>query len=177
MATKSSKWLRTYSIVAVIVTALTAAACGSVEPSPTAPSPVPSPAPSPSPSPSPAPTPSGPGKLEVTINPNPVPWSGNPIDAAGCQGVSNTWSYTQVLKNTGGKAIVVSDRTDFFNNREVSKRNNLGISIAPGAESSVTTRWCSANVGPHTAKTDFSGQDSDGVFVVFHGTTVMLSAR
>lgn len=177
MSTKSSKWLRTYAIVAVCVTALTATACGSVEPSPTAPSPVPSPAPSPSPSPSPAPTPSGPGRLEVTINPNPVPWSGTPIQGSGCDGVTNTWFYNQVLRNTGGKTIVVSDRTDFFNNREVSKRNGLGISIAPGANSTVTTRWCSASAGPHTAKTDFSGQDADGVQVVFHGSTVTLNAR
>ena len=179
MATKSSKWLRTYAIVAVCVTGLTAAACGAVEPSPTAPSPVPSPAssPAPSPSPSPSPTPSGPGKLDVTINPNPVPWSGNPIQGSGCDGVTNTWFYNQVLKNTGGKTIVVSDRTDFFNNREVLKRNGLGITIAPGAESTVTTRWCSASVGPHTARTDFSGQDVDGVAAVFHGTTVTLNAR
>lgn len=175
MATKSSKWLRTYAITAVCFTALAAAACGSVEPSPTAPTPLPTPAPSPAPSP--APTPSGPGKLEVTINPNPVPWSGNPIEGSGCTGVTNTWFYTQVLRNTGGKAIVVSDRTDFFNNREVSKRNGLGISIAAGAETSVTTRWCSAGAGPHIAKTDFSGQDADGAGVVFHGNTVTLSAR
>ncbi len=178
MATKSSNWLRTYAIVAVCVTALTAAACGSVEPSPTAPSPVPSPAPSPSPSPSPSPAPtSGPGRLQVTINPNPVSWSGTPIQGSGCDGVTNTWFYNQVLRNTGGKAIVVSDRTDFFNNREVSRRNGLGINIAPGAESTVTTRWCSASVGPHTAKTDFSGQDVDGVSVVFSGNTVTLNAR
>ena len=91
--------------------------------------------------------------------------------------MTNTWFYNQVLKNTGGKTIVVSDRTDFFNNREVSKRNGLGITIAPGAESTVTTRWCSASVGPHTARTDFSGQDVDGVAAVFHGTTVTLNAR
>jgi hypothetical protein len=113
----------------------------------------------------------------VTVNPNPVPWSGQPIEGSGCTGVSNTWFYTQVLRNTGGTSIVVSDRTDFFNNREVSKRNGLGITLAAGAETSVTTRWCSASVGPHTAKTDFSGQDADGTFVVFHGNTVTLNQR
>jgi hypothetical protein len=106
-----------------------------------------------------------------------VPWSGQPIDAAGCTGVTNTWIYTQTLRNTGGKSITVSDRTDFFNNREVSKRNNLGIVIAPGATNQVTTRWCSAAAGPHMAKTDFSGQDADGAAVVFHGTTVTLNPR
>lgn len=177
MATKSSKRLRTYAIVAVCVTALTAASCGSIEPSPTAPTPVPSPAPSPSPSPSPAPAPSGPGRLEVTVIPNPVAWSGTPIVGAGCDGVTNTWFYNQVLKNTGGKTIVVSDRADFFNNRPVSTRTNLGITIAPGTESTVTTRWCSASVGPHTAKTDFTGRDSDGAAVAFNGATVTLNAR
>lgn len=187
MPMKYSKWLRTYSIVAICVMALTAAACGSVESSPTSPTPVagpspspspsPAPAPAPSPSPSPAPAPSGPGKLEVTINPNPVPWSGQPIEGSGCTGVSNTWFYNQVLRNSGGKSITVSDRTDFFNNREVSRRNGLGIVLAPGAQTTITTRWCSAAAGPHTAKTDFSGQDADGAAVVFHGTTVTLRAR
>jgi hypothetical protein len=106
-----------------------------------------------------------------------VPWSGQPIDGSGCTGVTNTWFYTQVLRNTGGKAINVSDRTDYFNNREVSRRNNLGIVIEPGAETSITTRWCSASAGPHTSKTDFSGRDSDGASVVFHGAAVTLQAR
>jgi hypothetical protein len=113
----------------------------------------------------------------VTIDPHPVPWSGTPIDAGGCEGVANTWFYTQTLNNTGGRTITVSDRTDFFNNREVSKRNGLGIVIEPGAETSVQTRWCSSSTGPHTAKTDFSGQDSGGASVVFHGSTVTLSAK
>jgi hypothetical protein len=155
---------------------LTAAACGSVEPSPTAPSPTPSAVPSPAPSPAPAPS-SGPGRLDVTVNPNPVPWSGNPIEGSGCTGVTNTWFYSQVLVNTGGKAIVVSDRTDFFNNREVSRRNGLGINLAAGASTTLTTRWCSASVGPHTARTDFSGQDADGTAVVFSGSTITLNAK
>jgi hypothetical protein len=106
-----------------------------------------------------------------------VPWSGQPIDGSGCTGVTNTWFYNQVLRNTGGKPITISDRTDYFNNREVSRRNGLGIVLAPGAETSITTRWCSASAGPHTSKTDFSGQDADGASVVFHGSTVTLQAR
>lgn len=180
---KSTKPLRTYSIVFVCFAALGIASCGSVEPSPTAPSPVapgpsPGPAPAPGPSPSPAPAPnSGPGKLEVTIDPNPVPWSGTPIEG-GCAGVANTWFYTQVLENTGGNPIVVSDRTDYFNNREVSKRTGLGINLAPGAKTSITTRWCSSSSGNQTAQTNWGATDATthSSLTVF-GPVVTLRAK
>ena len=173
---KTTKLLRTYSIVFVCVAALGAASCGSVEPSPTGPSPV-TPAPGPSPTPPPAPAPAAPGQLEVTINPNPVPWSGNPIDG-GCAGVANTWFYTQVLKNSGGNPIVVTDRTDFFNGRETSKRGNLGINLAPGADTSITTRWCSSASGNQNAQTNWVATDTTtNSTLSVTGTLVTLTAK
>jgi hypothetical protein len=114
----------------------------------------------------------------VTINPNPVPWSGTPIADGGCAGVANTWFYTQTLKNSGGNTIVVSDRTDYFNGREVSKRTGLGITIEPGAESSLTTRWCSSASGSHTAQTNFGATDvvTSSVLTV-NGAVVTLRAK
>lgn len=174
MATKSRKLLPTYSLVFVCVAALAGAACGSIEPSPTAPSPVASP----SPTPSPTPAPSGPGRLEVTINPNPVPWSGTPINEGGCTGVSNTWFYTQTLRNAGANAIVVSDRSDYFNNREVSKRTNLGITLAAGQDTNITTRWCSSSSGNQSAQTNWGATDTVTRNVVtVNGPVVTLRAR
>lgn len=185
---KSAAAFRTWSIAFMSLAALLAASCGSVEPSPTGPSPLsgvsepaPTPAPAPTPTPEPAPTPdpapSGPGRLEVTINPNPVPWSGQPIDASGCASVPNTWFYDQVLENTGGMTLTVNDRADSFNGREVLKRSNLGIVLEPGAETSIRTRWCSASAGPHTAQTNFSGQDANGNAVSLTGPLVHLNAK
>lgn len=175
---KSTNFLRTWAVVYLCFVALVMAACGAIEPSPTAPSPTPAPAPAPSPGPSPAPS-NGPGRLEVTVTPNPVPWSGQPItDAAGCANVPNTWFYTQTLTNTGGNTITVSDRTNFFNDREVSKSSNLGIVLAPGASHNVTTRWCSSASGSHTAQTNWAGSDnSSNERLSVNGPRVTLLAK
>ena len=178
MAAKSSRRLRTYSLGLICFVSLVAAGCGSVEPSPTGPSPATTPGPSPSPAPAPGPTPTaGPGKLEVTVNPNPVPWSGQAIDG-GCAEVANTWFYNQVLKNTGGNTIVVSDRSDFFDNVERSKRSNLGINLAPGAETSIATRWCSSAAGNHSAQTNWGATDTGtGAVLTVNGPRVTLQAK
>ena len=75
--------------------------------------------------------PSGPGKLEITITPNPVPWSSQPIE--GCS-LPNTWQYDQILVNSGGTRLTISDRTDSFDGVNVSTRTGLGIVLAPGAQ-------------------------------------------
>ena len=170
---KSVKFLRTWSIVVLFVAALVAAACGSIEPSPTAPSPTPSP------TPTPGPAGSGAGKLEITVTPNPVPWSGTAItDAASCANVPNTWFYDQVLKNSGGNTIAVSDRTDYFNGREVSKRNGLGITLEPGATTTIKTRWCSSQTGSQTAQTNFGATDIvTGAVITGFGPQVTLRGK
>ena len=169
---KSITPFRAWSIVALFLVALVAAACGSIEPSPTSPSP------NPTPTPAPGPAGSGGGKLEVTINPNPVPWSGTPIEGS-CAGVANTWFYTQTLKNTGGNTIVVSDRTNYFNDREVSKQSGLGITLEPGAQTNLPqTRWCSSSSGPHIAQTNFGATDiKTNTVITAIGPRVTLRAK
>jgi hypothetical protein len=108
----------------------------------------------------------------VTVDPNPVPWSGQPID--GCSSLPNTWFYDQQLRNVGGTRLTVSDRVDHFDGVQVSARSGLGIVLDPGAEATITTRWCSANNVEHTARTDFSGSDEAGTRVSLSGPTVQL---
>jgi hypothetical protein len=180
------KRLPAYLLACTVLTSLGATACGSVEPSPTAPTdattgapapdpaPAPTPTPPPAPSPEPTPAPSGPGKLEIAIAPNPVPWSNQPID--GCS-LPNTWQYDQTLTNTGGTQLTVSERVDSFDGSEVSRRNNLGIVLAAGGQTTIRTRWCSANATEHRAQTLFSGSDDAGNPIRIAGPMVQLQAR
>jgi hypothetical protein len=185
MAINSSKLLRTCCIVFFFcAAALIVAACGSVEESPTGPTPVaspqpspapaPAPAPEPTPAPTPTPAPSGPGALSVTITPNPVPWSSEPVP--NCN-LANRWHYDQILRNTGGRRITISDRIDFFDGVQVSTRGGLGIVLDPGAETSIRTRWCSANNVEHRAQTNWSGSDEGGTRISVTGTVVRLLPR
>jgi hypothetical protein len=103
-----------------------------------------------------------------------VPWSSEPI--AGCS-LPNTWRYDQTLKNTGGAQITISDRTDSFDGVQVSARSGLGIVLAPGAETSIHTRWCSANSTEHRTQTTFSGSDDAGNRIDVAGPVVRLMAQ
>lgn len=158
-----------------------AVACGST--APTAPSPTPGPAPSPSPSPAPAPppepgpTPGGPGGLEIAISPNPVPYASPPL--AACGSLPHSWEYTQTLRNTGGSAITISDRTNYFDGVEFSSAGNLGIVIQPGGSFTLTptTKWCSANNIEHTTRTDYVGADAAGNRLAVTGPNVRLLPR
>lgn len=163
-------------LVAATVFALAGAACG--DGSPTSPDPVSPPtAGSPPPS-SPAPTPPATpaGNLTVQINPSPVPHSGARIpDAPGCANVAYTWFYDQVLTETGGSAITLTNRIDLFDDRET---NNRAVNIVVGANSSVTvpTRWCSSNRAQHSAQTRWTGTDAGGRSVTVLGPRVILNA-
>jgi hypothetical protein len=145
--------------------ALIASGCGGdTDVIPTAPSQTPT-----------APTePGGPGALSVSISPNPVPWSDDPV--ANCS-LANRWHYEQTLRNTGGTTLTISDRADFFDGVQVSTRSGLGIVLAPGQDTSITTSWCSANNIEHRAQTNFSGSDEGGNRVTFTGTIVRLQPR
>ena len=184
----------------VLTTAITvfAAACGQIESeSPTAPTgvptrsapvasggrttPAPTPTPSPAPAPAPAPTPAPPssstGRLQVTINPNPVPFSGQPItDVASCRDRANTWFYEQVLRETGGVAITVTERVDSFDGA-VTSRSNPGIQIPANGSTTIRTRWCSASASAHTAQTNFAGTDAGGRSWSVTGMSVRLLAK
>lgn len=114
----------------------------------------------------------------MQVTPNPVSWSGAGISESGCGDVLNTWLYTQVLRNAGSNTIVVSDRTDYFDNREVSRRANLGITLEPGAETRIATRWCSVVSTVHSAYTDWTATDATTAAVfTFAGERVMLQAK
>jgi hypothetical protein len=167
---------RSSLIVGAIVFALAGAACGddsptspdSVDPPPTAGSPPPT-----------TPPPSAPdpvGTLNVQVNPNPVPHSGARIpDAPGCANVQFTWFYDQVLSETGGSAITLTNRIDLFDERET---NNRAVNIVVPANGSITvpTRWCSSNRAAHSAQTRWSGTDASGRSVTVMGPRVVLNA-
>jgi hypothetical protein len=155
-------------VVFTCAAALIGAACGSTESSPTGPS-------SPAAAPSPPPVePGSPGALSVSISPNPVPWSSDPVP--NCN-LANRWHYEQTLKNAGGTRMTISDRVDFFDGVEVSKRSGLAIVLDPDQDSTITTSWCSANNIEHRVQTNFSGSDDSGNRVTFTGTTVRLQRK
>jgi hypothetical protein len=109
----------------------------------------------------------------VQINPNPVPFNGQPVD--GCSS-PNTWVYEQVLRNSGGTRLRLTQRVNYFDGAERS-RPNVDISIDPGQSTSVTTRWCSNTSAQHTARTDWMGADTAGRSINVTGPTVTLRAR
>ena len=119
---------------------------------PTSPTPITQPGPAPAPTPTPTPTPTG--ALNIPINPNPVPHSGVPItDAAGCVGVSSTWFYEQVLSDTGGSTITLTNRIDLFDDRETNNTGNLNVVVPANGSTTIRSRWCSSNGSAHTAQT------------------------
>ena len=167
-----SKGLRTCGIVFILPVAVLAGACGSIEESPTGPTPVA--APQPSSTPAAAPASNGPAAFSVTVTPNPVPWSSEPVP--NCT-LANRWHYDQVLRNTGGRRVTISDRSDFFDGARVSTRGGLGIVLEPGAETTIRTRWCSATNVEHRAQTTWSGSDEAGTRLDVNGVTVRLLPR
>ena len=115
--------------------------------------------------------------MEVAINPNPVPFSGQPItDIASCSSRPNTWFYDQVLRETGGVAVTVTERVDMFDGA-VTSRTNPSLRIAANGSSTLRTRWCSSTSAAHTAQTNFSGTDANGRSWTLTGPTVRLQAR
>jgi hypothetical protein len=159
---------RSLSLAGLTVAAVLSAMCNSstspTAPSPTSTPPPVAPAPSPPPQPpSPPPAPSGPARLEITVNPNPVPFSGQPItDAAGCAGVRNTWFYDQVIRESGGAEVTLTNRVDAFDGRPVNDLNGLTIVVPANGSVTVRTRWCSSAATEHSAQTTFSGRDAGG---------------
>jgi len=143
---------------------------GCSDSSPTAPTPVTSAPPT-----QPGPAPTAAGALSITINPNPVPHSGAAItDAAGCAGVRFTWFYDQVLQETGGVALTLTNRIDLFDDRET---NNLGVNIVVPANGSTTvrSRWCSSTRAAHSSQTRWTGTDAAGRSISVLGPKVILN--
>jgi hypothetical protein len=117
------------------------------------------------------------GKVEVSVNPSPVPFSGQPIsDISSCQSRPNTWFYDQVLRETGGVAVTVTERVDSFDGA-VTARSNPGLRIPANGSTTIRTRWCSSSSAAHTAQTNFNGTDANGRVWSVTGTTVRLLAK
>jgi hypothetical protein len=197
LATGTVRGARGLLAVASLVAAV---ACGEIESGPTAASALPDrsaavpsgsgrgagPAPSPTPTPAPAPAPTGTptqpttsttGRVEVTIHPSPVPFSGQPIsDIASCQNRPNTWFYDQVVRETGGVAVTVTERVDSFDGA-VTSRTNPGLRIPANGSTTIRTRWCSSSSSAHTAQTSFTGTDANGRPWSVTGATVRLLTR
>lgn len=179
MAMKSITRVRLWPIMCVFLLALVATACGSVEDSPTGPSPAPAPSPTPPPTPQPDPAPpppppptNDPGRLEISIDPNPVDWKD------GDSSCPNRWEWTQVLRNTGGQRITLTERVNYqdghlFGGGPVS--DNIGID--PGQEFRRPTFVCLATSTSHTFRTDWSGSDSAGNRIAVEGPEVTLRGR
>lgn len=182
MAMQSTTRLRA-GLSIVCFAALMTMACGGSASSPTSPTqatPPVTPAAPPAtppvtpPATPPAPTtPASPGRLAITITPNPVPWSNEPI--AGCS-LPNTWRYDQLLENTGGTRLSLSDRADAFDGAHVSSRT-ISVILTPGQRVAIQTRWCSANATAHVAQTTFAGVDDAGNRINVTGALVTLRAR
>lgn len=94
-----------------------------------------------------------------------------------CTSLPNGWKYEQVLKNTGGTTVTISDRTDYMNGARVSSKSGLAIVLKPGEENVVTTQWCSANGTEQSARTDWVGSDSGNQRISVTGATVKLTAK
>ena len=111
------------------------------------------------------------------MNPNPVPESGAPVD--GCNSDRPyRWIYDQVLRNPGGTAINLTERTNFFDGARFGNPvTGFTITIQPGGEHRQTTRWCSSVNTQHTARTDWTGSDTAGNKIALTGPTITLAKR
>ena len=162
--------------VAAAVFVVASSACG--DGSPTSPDPVDNNPPTaggpPPPTNNPPPDPTG--VLTVRINPNPVPHSGARIpDAPGCANVQFTWFYDQVLSETGGSAITLTNRIDLFDERETNNRA-VNIVVPANGSTTVPTRWCSSNRSAHSSQTRWTGTDASGRSITVLGPKVTLNA-
>ena len=158
-------------------TALTLAAAACSDGTPTSPTPSATPPPTASGPPPPTSAPPSPvGAITVQVNPNPVPHSGARIpDAPGCANVQFTWFYDQIISETGGSTVTLTNRIDLFDDRET---NNRAVNVVVPANGSTTipTRWCSSNRATHSAQTRWTGTDASGRTVTVLGPRVTLSA-
>jgi len=163
-------------IMAAAAFALAASACSSD--SPTSPTPTPSTTTPPTasgPPPPSTPAPSPTGVITVQINPNPVPHSGARIpDAPGCANVAHTWFYDQVISETGGSTVTLTNRIDLFDDRETNNRA-VNIVVPANGRTTIATRWCSSARTAHSAQTRWTGTDASGRSITVLGPRVALN--
>ena len=89
----------------------------------------------------------------------------------------NKWKWDQILRNTGGTKITLTERVNYFDNAEVSRVGNFSIGIDPGTSFKYGTLWCSSVNNDHTFRTDWSGSDTSGNKIAATGPTVTLKKR
>src|SRR5262245_31946835 len=167
-----SKLVRSWTVVLACATAFAAISC-TTDSTPNAPD---SPAPAQQ-QPAPPATNNGTASVTVDVRPNPVPFSGAPItDAASCAGSPNTWFYDQVFTETAGVAVKFTNRTDSFDGR-VTNNGAADISVPAKGTVTIKSRWCSAAAVSHTAKTTFTGTDSNGHTINASGGDVQLRSK
>jgi hypothetical protein len=161
-------------ILAVVAFTVAASACS--DETPTSPDPnTPPTAGGPPPPANNPPAPSPVGAISIQVNPNPVPHSGARIpDAPGCANVQFTWFYDQVVRETGGSAVTLTNRIDLFDERETNNRA-VNVVIPPNGSTTVPTRWCSSTRAEHSSQTRWTGTDASGRSITVLGPRVVLS--
>ena len=160
-------------MAAILVVAGSACSNGS----PTSPDPVQSTPPTASgPTPPTTPPPANAvGALTIQVNPNPVPHSGARIpDSPGCANVQFTWFYDQILTETGGSTITLTNRIDLFDERETNNRT-VNVVVPANGSMTVPTRWCSSNRAMHSSQTRWTGTDAAGRSITVMGPRVILN--
>ena len=159
-------------IVMAAVLVLAGSACGDSPTSPDPVSPTPPTASGPTP-PTPAPDPVG--AITVQVNPNPVPHSGARIpDSPGCANVQFTWFYDQVISETGGSTVTLTQRIDLFDDRETNNRV-VNIVVPANGSTTIPTRWCSSTRGVHSSQTRWFGTDAKGRSIQVLGPRAVLN--
>jgi hypothetical protein len=160
-------------ILLAAVLVLAGSACG--DGSPTSPDPVQNTPPTQSGPTPPTPAPNPVGAISVQINPNPVPHSGARIpDAPGCANVQFTWFYDQVISETGGSTVTLTNRIDLFDERETNNRT-VNVVVPANGRVTVPTRWCSSARGVHSSQTRWIGTDASGRSINILGPRVTLN--
>jgi hypothetical protein len=89
----------------------------------------------------------------------------------------NRWRWEQILRNTGGTRITLTERKNFLNGGDFSTVSSFTINIEPGASHTQPTAFCSAVNDDQTFRTDWSGSDAGGNRISVTGPNVSLRKR
>lgn len=97
----------------------------------------------------------------MTVSPNPVPHSGQPVSAAGCAGVANTWTYDEVMRESGGAAVTLTTLVDVVDG---TTQPTINVSITVQANGSFTRprQLCFSTGSQHTLQATYRGTDANG---------------
>ena len=90
----------------------------------------------------------------------------------------NHWHWDQVLKNTGGTRISLTERTNFLDGGPFGNPvTGFTINIDPGQTHTQATAICSAVNAEHSFRTDWSGSDAAGARIAVTGPVVRLMPK